>query len=76
MEGKVVESKGNKKTPLPTNQQQNIKTNTTPISKQTHHQYLNKHTINIRCAKRTMGVQVAAIRVNSNVKQFERRGPV
>ena len=23
-----------------------------------------------------MGVQVAAIRANSNVKQFERRGPV
>ena len=61
MEGKVVESKGNKSTPLPANGQHNTKTNTVN---------------NIRCAKRTMGVQVAAIRVNSNVKQFERRGKV
>ena len=62
LEGKVVESKGNKNPPLPTNQQENTKTNT--------------HITNIRCAKRMMGVQVAAIRANSNVKQFERRGPV
>ena len=32
LEGKVVESKGNKKTPWPTNQQQNTKTNTPSMS--------------------------------------------